>query len=150
MITEIKDGLFPILLLMFNIILVNSVWVSVVIALFKNKGMRSIAKYFRPVSLVKMLSKLFDFVLLDRFKKWFHPNDRQTAYQEGKGSGDHIFLMRCWIQQFILDKRKLFITAVDFDGAFDRVNRRTLLKKLIAFGAGTLFVSCLANQTYIP
>ena len=45
MITEIKDGLFPILLLMFNIILVNSVypnnwWVSVVIALFKNKGRR--------------------------------------------------------------------------------------------------------------
>ena len=53
--------------------------------------------------------------------------------------------MRCWIQQFILDKRKLFITAVDFDGAFDRVNRRTLLKKLIAFGAGTLFVICLSN-----
>ena len=110
MVTEIKDGLFPILLIIFNIVLVNSVypnnwWISIVIALFKNKGCRSIAKFFRPVSLVKMLSKLFDFVLLDRFKKWFVPNDRQTAYQEGKGSGDHIFLMRCWIQQFILDKR---------------------------------------------
>ena len=150
MINEVRDALFPILLVLFNIILLDSVcpmnwWISIVIALFKNKGFRSIAKFFRPVSLVKMLSKLFDFVLLNRFKMWFIPNDRQTAYQEGKGSGDHIFLMRCWIEQFNLDKRKLFITAVDFDGAFDRVKRSTLLKKLVAFGAGSLFVICLAN-----
>ena len=150
MVTEIKDTLFPLLLLIFNIILQNSIypsawWISVVIALFKNKGSRWIAKYFRPVSLVQMLFKLFDFTLLGRFNMRFIPDDRQTAYQTGKSSGDHIFLMRCWIEQFNLEKRKLFITAVDFDGAFDRVKRSTLLRKLLAFGAGSLFVLCLAN-----
>ena len=120
-------------------------WYSVIIALFKHKGSRSVPKNFRPVSLVVMLSKLFDFFLLNRFKIWFKPNDMQTAYQEGKSCSDHIFFMRCLIQQFNLDKRKLFITTVDFDGAFDRVKRSTLLQKLILFGASSTFVICLAN-----
>ena len=151
MMNEVKLVLFPLLLVLFNIILQESIfpqqWLfCVVVALFKNKGSRWLAKYFRPVSLVIMLSKLFDFLLLGRFKIWFTPNDLQTAYQDGKSASDHIFLMRCLIQQFIRDKRKLFITAIDFDGAFDRVNRRTLLKKLLICGASALFVRCLANM----
>jgi hypothetical protein len=149
MITEISATLYPILMILFNIILQCSLfpdkwWFCVVVALFK-KGSRLIPKNYRPVSLVLMLAKLFDFTLLDRFKKWFTPHDLQTAYQEGKSSGDHIFFLRCIIQYLIKMKRKFFITAVDFDGAFDRVKRSTLLKKLILAGASSIFVICLAN-----
>ena len=145
MLTEVNDILYPILLIIFNTILQCSIfpcqwWHSVIIALFKHKGSRSIPKNFRQVSLVVMLSKLFDFVLLNLFKIWFKPNDMQTAYQEGKSCSDHIFLMRCLIQQFNLDKRKLFVTTVGFDGAFDRVKRSTLLQKLILFGASSTSV----------
>ena len=49
------------------------------------------------------------------------------------------------IQRFVRDKRKLFITAIDFDGAFDRVKRSTLMRKLVLFGCSSLFVHCLAN-----
>ena len=140
MVIELGDILYPVLIIIFNVILRCSIfpckwWYSVVVALFKFKGSRSVSKNFRPVSLVVMLSKLFDFVLLNRFKKWFRPHDMQTAYQEGKSCSDHIYFMRCLIQRFILDKRKLFITAVDFDGAFDRVKRITLLRKSVTVGA---------------
>ena len=150
MISKVSDVLLPILLIIFNSILQQSIFPSqwlycIVVALFKNKGSRLLSKYFRPVSLVQMLLKLFDFILLGRFKKWFKPHDMQTAYQNGKSSGDHIFLLRCVIQQFNLHKHKLFVTAVDFDGAFDRVKRSTLLMKLLLFGASSLFVHCLAN-----
>ena len=150
MITEVKDCLFPMLLIIFNIILSRCIlpvkWLfCVVIPLFKNKGLRHVAKFFRPVSLVEMLSKLFDFILLGRFQKWFKPNDLQTAYQHGKSACDHIFFIRCLYPLFNTKKRKLFITAIDFDGAFDRVKRSTLRKKLLSFGAGSLFVGCLAN-----
>ena len=104
-----------------------------------------IPKNYRPVSLVLMLAKLFDFTLLGRFKRWFTPHDLQTAYQEGKSSSDHIFFLRCIIQHLIKKKQKFFITAVDFDGAFDRVKRSTLLLKLISAGASSIFVICLAN-----
>ena len=69
MITEVRDVLFPVLLIIFNVILTCRIfptkwWYSVVIPLFKNKGSRLIAKYFRPVSLVEMLAKLFDFIFV--------------------------------------------------------------------------------------
>ena len=136
-------------MILFNIILQKSHfpdkwWYCVVVCLFK-KGSRMVPKNYRPVSLVLMLAKLFDFTLLDRFKKWFTPHDLQTAYQEGKSSSDHIFFLRCIIQHLIKKKRKFFITAVDFDGAFDRVKRSTLLMKLVLAGASSVFVTCLAN-----
>ena len=67
MITSISEKLFPILVIIFNIILQHSIWpskwwYSVVVPLFKHKGVRSVAKFFRPVSLVEMLLKLFDFI----------------------------------------------------------------------------------------
>ena len=81
-----------------------------------------------------------------RFTKWFKPDDGQTAYQNGKSGCDHVFLLRCIIQQAKRVKQKLFIIAFDFDGAFDRVSRSVLIRKLIRFGAGIVFVSCVASM----
>ena len=66
-------------------------WVLTLInAIIKNKGSEEDAKYYRPVSLVQMLSKRFDFVLLNRFMAWFKPADEQSAYQSGKSCADNI------------------------------------------------------------
>ena len=83
---------------------------------------------------------------MKRFKDWFLPHDNQTAYQKGKSANDHIFLLRCLIDQVKKKRETLFIAAIDFDGAFDRIKRSTLLKKLIIFGAGSAFVSCIGNM----
>ena len=40
-------------------------------------------------------------------------------------------------------KQKLYLITVDFDGAFDRISRNKLFRKLILFGAGTTYVACL-------
>ena len=113
--------------------------------LFKNKGLPNDATKYRPISLVQLLAKLFDSILLERFKKWFIPGDQQTAYQKNRSSADHVFLLRCLIQHAKLHKEKLFIIAIDFDGAFDRISRSVLIRKLVLFGAGTLFITCLAS-----
>ena len=39
-----------------------------------------------------------------------------------------------------------FIISIDFDGAFDRVSRSVLIRKLCRFGAGTVFVTCIASM----
>ena len=67
---------------------------TVVTDFFKNKGSASDATKYRPISLVQLLTKLFDFILLDCFKKWFVPADQQTAYQKNRSSADHVFLLR--------------------------------------------------------
>ena len=119
-------------------------WIITLInAIFKNKGSRHLASFYRPVSLVHMLSKLLDVILLSRFKKWFQPADEQSAYQSGRSCANNIFLIRCLINFAKKNKQKLFLVAVDFDGAFDRANRMHLFRKLVRFGAGATYVSCL-------
>lgn len=151
MINSIHVSLFPVIVLLFNSILsfafFPTKWCrSLVAALFKNKGSPEISKYYRPVTLVELLYKWLDFIFLGRFKAWFKPADEQTAYQDGKSCADHNFLLRaliCYTKKF---RKKFFICTLDFDGAFDRVSRNILLKKLAIFGAGSLFLMCLASM----
>ena len=92
-----------------------------------------------------MLAKIFDFILVKRFNAWFTPHDCQSAYQSKKSCADHVFFLRCMINHVKRTKETLFLIAIDFDGAFDRVSRSVLIKKLVLFGAGTTFVMCLAS-----
>ena len=150
MVTNLPVAVLLLLQLIYNTILkfhiFPTAWrMTVISEIFKNKGLASWAKNYRGISLVQLLAKLFDFILLGRFKKWFCPADGQTAYQEKRGSADHVFLLRCMAQHAKQFKVKLFMIAIDFDGAFDRVCRSLLVRKLCLFGAGTVFVSCLAS-----
>ena len=119
---------------------------TIVNEIFKNKGDSEHAKNYRGISLVVLLSKVFDTILCTRFTKWFKPDDGQTAYQNGRAGCDHVFLLRCLVQQAKRVKQKIFIVAFDFDGAFDRVSRSVLIRKLIKFGAGVVFVACVASM----
>ena len=88
---------------------------------------------------------MFDFILLRRFCNWFHPHDLQSAYQSGQGCAcaDHVFFLRALINHCRFSKEKLFIMCIDFEGAFDKISRQRLFKKLHMFGAGGIFLSCL-------
>ena len=119
---------------------------TIVNEIFKNKGNSDNAKNYRGISLVVLLSKVYDIILCTRFTKWFTPDDGQTAYQNGKSGCDHVFLLRCLVQQAKRFKQTIFIIAFDFDGAFDRVSRSVLIRKLIKFGAGVIFVACVASM----
>ena len=150
MITNLPLALLLLVQLIFNTILKCHVfptqWRTTIVGeIFKNKGARLASKNYRGISLVQLLAKLFDIVMLRRFRKWFKPADGQTAYQTKRGSADHVFLLRCMSQHAKRLKQKLFLIAIDFDGAFDRVCRSMLTKKLCLFGAGIIFTTCLAS-----
>ena len=68
---------------------------TVVKAIYKFKGLRKDARNYRPISLIHLLSKMYDFILFSRFGKWFIPNDSQMAYQAGKSSADHVYDQIC-------------------------------------------------------
>ena len=148
LITSLSGILFTILTLLMNVILQNAIYPSVwkittVSAIFKNKGNSLLAMFYRPISLVQLLSKFFDFIMQNRFVKWFVPHDCQSAYQENETSADHVFLLRSLIRYCKIHKKKLFIVAIDFEGAFDKVSRHRLFSKLQLFGVGKTFLLCL-------
>ena len=150
MVTSLPVSLLLIIQLIFNTILKFHVfptnWRTTIVGeLFKNKGTRWISKNYRGISLVQLLAKLLDIILLKRFRNWLKPADEQTAYRTKRGSPDHVFLLRCMLQHAKRFKLKLFLIAIDFDGAFDRVCRSLLIKKLCLFGAGIVFTTWLAS-----
>ena len=150
MITKILGTLIPLLVILFNTIFkfasFPTKWTTTVVsAIFKNKGSRLSEKNYRPISLVHLLSKLFDFILLKRFMNWFKPHDCQTAYQHGKSCADHIFILRSLTEYCKSKKEKLFIICIDFEGAFDKVSRHKLFKKLQIFGVGSTFLLSLIS-----
>ena len=150
MITSISHSLFPILITLLNIILQMALFpehwrTSIIAAIFKNKGSSLLPTNYRPISLVQMISKLFDFILLDRFKLWFKPHDCQSAYQNKRNCAEHVFLLRALVAQCKAVKSKLFIICIDFEGAFDKISRKRLLHKLQLFGAGSIFIACIAT-----
>ena len=136
MLTNLPICILYTIQLIFNMILKSTVYptkwrTTAVSEIFKNKGDSSNASNYRPISLVPLLSKLFDFILCNRFTTWFKPNDSQTAYQKKKSTADHVFFLRCIIQECMRKSMKLYIIAVDFDGAFDRISRSHLIRKLV-------------------
>ena len=151
MITKLDDCFMLFITMILNIIFVFHIypteWRKTIInAIYKLKGLRNDSANYRPVALVKMLEKIFDFILVKRFVNWFVPADSQTAYQSGKSCADHVFFMRAIIQYARKSKIKIFLIAIDFDGAFDRVSRSKLIKKLVLFGSGTIFTICIASM----
>ena len=148
MITSISNVFYPLLVLILNFILqcgyYPNKWRSTIVStLFKNKGVTWLVKYFRPVSLVRLLCKMFDFIFLERFRRWFKPHDGQSAYLSKRSCGDHVFLIRALVNYCMNSNKKLFIICIDFEGAFDKISRHKLFRKLKLFGAGTVFLSCL-------
>ena len=102
MLKSVSALLYPLLVMIFNMILQfkhypNNWRNTIVNTLFKNKGVTWLPKYFRPISLVQLIAKMFDFILLERFRKWFQPHDCQSAYQCGKCCAGHVFLLRALI-----------------------------------------------------
>ena len=150
MITNIPASLLIMIQIIFNTILSSNIYPriwrrTIVTEIFKNKGSEEHEKNYRPVTLVQLLSKMLDFIFVERFKSWFKPSDEQSAYQSKKSSSDHVFLIRCIIQHAKRAGKTMYVIAVDFDGAFDRVCRSLLIRKLIMFGAGIVFTSCIAS-----
>ena len=54
------------------------------------------------------------------------------------------FLLGCLIQH-AKRKDKLYIIAIDFGGAFDRISRSHLIRKLILFDAGIICLHFYVN-----
>ena len=150
MVTNLPMTLMLVFQLIYNTILkfhiFPSTWrTTVVNEIFKHKGSPEASRNYRAISLVHLMAKLLDFILLERFKKWFMKADEQSTYQTNKESADHVFLLRCMTQHDKRFRMKIFLIAIDFDGAFDRVSLAILVRKLCVFGAGTIFTSCIAS-----
>ena len=82
----------------------------------------------------------------NRFRSWFRPNPEQSGFREEQGCPLPLFTLIILIVYCKEKGLNLFVGFLDFEKAFDYVNRAKLLTDLMDQGCGSKYVHALAKM----
>ena len=122
---------------------------SVIVALHK-KGNVNNPNNYRGISISDISSKVYGAIINRRIQEWVEENDivgeHQAGFRRGYSTIDHIFtLMSCIQKQFSMN-RKLYVAFIDFQKAFDSINRQILWAILVKAGVKGKLYNCLKSM----
>ena len=139
----------------FNVVLLSghipNEWATGVIKpIYKNKGDINDPDNYRGITLLSCLGKLFTSVINERLTVFIDSNqimsEAQAGFRKGYSTTDQIFTLKCIVELFLCQGRRLFCTFVDYSKAFDSINRAILWKKLISCGISGKVLRVIMNM----
>ena len=118
--------------------------VHLVVPVFKNVGERSTAKNYRPVSLLSVVSKVFEKLvnnrIVDHLEKRGLFSDFQYGFRSSRSTADLLTVVSDRIARAFNRYGATRVVALDISKAFDRVWHVGLLHKLKSYGiSGQIF-----------
>jgi hypothetical protein len=122
---------------------------SIIVALYKKGNVNDPGNY-RGISISNISSKVYSTIINRRIQTWVSENDITGEFQAGFKPGystiDNIFvLMACVQKQFALN-RKLYVAFIDFQKAFDSINRHLLWPILNKNGIKGKLLRCIKSM----
>ena len=92
---------------------------------------------YRGISLLCTTSEVYSSVLNNRINKYFNMlnllSDYQNGFRKGRSCEDHAFTLSTVLRNRIQAKQSTFISYIDFEKAFDWVDRNMLFYKLFNY-----------------
>ncbi len=107
------------------------------------KGNRLDTGNYRGISILVALAKLYDIILCRWFTLWFKPKFEQAGAQTGRGCEEQILTVRLLMDIARKCKPTLYVTFIDYQKAYDKVDRYKLMSLLDSKGCGTRFLKAL-------
>ena len=105
--------------------------------------------YYRPISIISVLSKVFERLVSVCFGRFMERIDvlptTQFAYRKGLGTCDALLCVSHALQSALESGQEALIVQIDFIAAFDRVNHLGILYKLCSMGIRGSVLSILTQ-----
>ena len=127
---------------MFNLVLktgnVPDALKSAIITPIHKKGSHSDPNNYRGISLISCLGKLFTALINDRLSNFLEGTgtlgNEQAGFRRGSSTTDHILLLHALISLDINNGKRLYCAFIDYEKAFDTINRSKLWQKVLSSG----------------
>jgi hypothetical protein len=145
----LPDDWILMLTFIYNIIFTNNypkAWsLAKVFTIFK-KGSKADPENYRGISFMSAIAKVYDMILSDRFSLWYKPLCEQAGAQKNRGCEEQILSVRLLIDIARKTKDTLYIAFIDYQKAYDKINRTKLIERLDTMGCGTTFLMALQQS----
>ena len=93
---------------------------------------------YRPISVLPFFSKIFERYLYDRLCEFFEKNSLFSSFQFGFRKGlstqDAILNLTEYLYETLNNKEIAICIFIDYQKAFDTINHKILLSKLVKYG----------------
>ncbi|KAK7103731.1 hypothetical protein V1264_018575 [Littorina saxatilis] len=111
------------------------------------KGDLSNCSNYRGITLLSVPGKVFNRVLLEKMKNIVDSQlrDEQAGFRQNRSCTDQIATLRIIVEQSLEWKSPLYINFVDYEKAFDSVDRETLWKFLRHYGIPAKIANLIRN-----
>ena len=146
---QLKEVLLDLFNYLYNNSLFPSEWSkSIIVPIFK-KGDRLDPSNYRGISLLNILSKVYTSMLTERIYSWSEKEGKivneQAGFRKGHSTIDHIFTLYQMASNCLFGnkRKKFYCIFIDFQKAFDTVDRKKLWEVLKNIGVSTKFINAL-------
>ena len=100
---------------------------------------------YRAITLLPVISKVFEMVLLAVCEPVLESDPLQFGFKRNTGCNDAIFSLKSVIKYFNDRGSSVFIASLDIKKAFDHVNHYKLFRSLLSIGVPLIVVDVLSN-----
>jgi hypothetical protein len=122
---------------------------SITFPLYK-KGDANNTNNYRGISISDIGSKVFSTIINRRLQEFVEDNnitgEHQAGFKRGYSTIDHMFTLLALIQKQFSFNRKLYVAFIDFEKAFDSINRNLLWPILIKNGIRGKLFKCVKSM----
>jgi hypothetical protein len=112
------------------------------------KGNLKECKHYRGIALLSVVVKVLNRILLTRLLKAVDEKlrEQQTGFRKDRSCTDQIVALRIIIEQSLEWNTSLFLNFVDFDKAFDSLDREVLWNLMAHYGIPQKFLNIIRNS----
>ena len=124
--------------------------IGLIVPIFKKKGSKLDVNNYRGITLLSCLGKLFSAAINSRLTKFVEDRkiigEEQAAFREGYSTLDHAFVLNELINLYLHENKRLYCCFIDYQKAFDTIERSALWSKVIANGINGKILRIVHNM----